>query len=51
VGIDVLESLQKKAISIDSDLPVKYYILFSKSGFTDVLNALESESVILIQGV
>lgn len=48
VGINVLEDLQTKAKKIDSNLPIKRYILFSKSGFTNDLKALASNEIILI---
>ncbi|CAA6816352.1 MAG: archaeal ATPase, fused to C-terminal DUF234 domain [uncultured Sulfurovum sp.] len=37
VGIDILEQLERKSKKIESDLPIKYYLLFSKSGFTEAL--------------
>ncbi len=37
VGIDILESLKKKALEIELKLPIKKYLLFSKSGFTEDL--------------
>ena len=51
VGIDILETLKNKTFKIDSSLPVKKYILFSKSGFTEDLKMLHSSEVILVQGV
>lgn len=48
VGINVLEDLKTKAKKIDSNLPIKKYILFSKSGFTNDLKALASNEIILI---
>jgi hypothetical protein len=51
VGTDILQELQKKAKNIDSKLPVKQYVLFSKSGFTDELKKLQSEEIILIDGL
>lgn len=51
VGIDILQDLQEKAKKIDSDLPIKHYILFSKSGFTDELKGLQGEEVILIEAI
>lgn len=37
VGVDILKALQEKALNIELKLPVKKYLLFSKSGFTDDL--------------
>jgi hypothetical protein len=51
VGIDVLKTLQEKAKKIDSDLAVKHYILFSKSGFTDELKKLQSKEIVLVEGI
>jgi hypothetical protein len=51
VGVDILYNLQKKAKKIDSNFPIKHYILFSKSGFTDELKGLQSEEVILIESI
>ncbi len=51
VGIDILQDLQKKAKKINSKLPVKNYILFSKSGFTNDLIELQNEEIILIEGI
>lgn len=50
VGVDILYSLTEKAKKIDSKLPVKKYLLFSKSGFTEDLLALSNkdESIELI---
>ncbi len=48
VGIDILEDLKVKAKKINSNLPIKHYILFSKSGFTDELEKLQDESIILV---
>jgi len=44
VGVDILESLQRKAKKLK--LPVKRYILFSKSGFTNEL--LKRDDVMLV---
>lgn len=49
VGTDILQDLQKKAKKIDSDLPVKFYILFSKSGFTEELKKLQNEEIVLVE--
>lgn len=51
VGIDILYDLQKKAKKINSNLSVKHLILFSKSGFTDALQKLQSNEVILVDTV
>jgi AAA+ ATPase superfamily predicted ATPase len=51
LGVDILQTLQKKATKLDSKLPIKHYILFSKSGFTDELQKLQSDTVILIQNL
>lgn len=51
VGTDILQDLQRKAKEIDSDFPVKHYILFSKSGFTDELKKLQSDKIILIETI
>ena len=47
VGTDILQNLQKKAKKIDSNLPIKHYVIFSKSGFTEGLKKLKSEEIIL----
>jgi AAA+ ATPase superfamily predicted ATPase len=51
VGIDILESLQKKAVHIELNLPIKHYLLFSKSGFTDELIKLSNQQndIVLIE--
>ena len=51
VGIDILEDLKQKAQCIDSKLPVKKYILFSKSGFTKDLQQLQNDEVVLIDKI
>ncbi|NCB14473.1 MAG: ATP-binding protein [Erysipelotrichia bacterium] len=51
VGTDILQELQKKVKKIDSDLPVKYYILFSKSGFTQELKKLQNEEIVLVETI
>lgn len=48
VGVDILQDLQRKTKKIESNLPIKHYILFSKSGFTDELQKLQGEEIILI---
>jgi len=52
VGIDILQQLEKKSKQIALNLPIKYYLLFSKSGFTDELLKLgkRRDDVILING-
>ncbi len=51
VGVDILESLKAKSAKIDSNLPIRHYVVFSKSGFTDELMRLESESILLIESI
>jgi Holliday junction resolvase-like predicted endonuclease len=53
VGTDILESLIEKSKQIDSDLPVKCFILFSKSGFTATLieRAKTEGNIILVEGL
>ena len=51
VGTDILEKLQEKTKKINSDLPVKHYVLFSKSGFTDDLKQLQSNEISLVEGI
>ncbi len=43
VGINILEALKEKTKYIETELPVKKYILFSKSGFTDALIKLSKD--------
>jgi len=43
VGIDILKLLQKKSLHVELKLPVKKYLLFSKSGFTDELIELSKK--------
>ena len=52
VGIDILKELERKSKKIESTLPIKHYLLFSKSGFTKELMAIEKsrEDVVLISG-
>ncbi|CAA6804500.1 MAG: archaeal ATPase, fused to C-terminal DUF234 domain [uncultured Sulfurovum sp.] len=50
VGTDILLALKEKSTKIELKLPIKYYLLFSKSGFTDDLIAIsqqENEVVLL----
>lgn len=49
VGIDVLKDLQEKSKKIDSNLPIKHFFIFSKSGFTDELKKLKSDEVVLVE--
>ncbi|WP_169973038.1 MULTISPECIES: ATP-binding protein [unclassified Campylobacter] len=49
VGIDVLKELQEKSKKIDSNLPIKHFFIFSKSGFTDELKKLNSDEIILVE--
>ncbi len=53
VGVDILEKLKNKSANIDSTLPVKKYLLFSKSGFTDDLTKIaeKSDEIELIDSV
>ena len=50
VGTDVLAQLEAKSKKIELKLPIKYYLLFSKSGFTQDLLEIEKkrEDVVLI---
>jgi len=50
VGIDILKQLENKSKKIELDLPIKYYLLFSKSGFTkELLEIVKTrEDIILI---
>ena len=51
VGIDVLAQLEEKSKKIELKLPIKHYLLFSKSGFTQDLLKIEKkrEDVVLIE--
>ncbi|MDD2567271.1 MAG: ATP-binding protein [Thiovulaceae bacterium] len=49
VGVDILTSLQKKAEKVEYKFPVTRYVLFSKSGFTEELQKLQSEKIILVE--
>jgi AAA+ ATPase superfamily predicted ATPase len=51
VGVDILKSLQEKALHVELKLAIKKYLLFSKSGFTDDLIALSKndDSIELIE--
>ncbi|MGH1600209.1 ATP-binding protein [Campylobacter majalis] len=51
VGIDILEQLKQKASRLNSNLAVKHYILFSKSGFTDELKKIKSDEVVLVENI
>ena len=44
VGTDILEMLQKKSLHVEIKLPIKKYILFSKSGFTKDLLELSKKN-------
>ena len=50
VGINILQELQTKSKKIELKLPIMYYLLFSKSGFTEDLVALsqKDESIVLV---
>ncbi|WP_169764760.1 ATP-binding protein [Campylobacter mucosalis] len=49
IGIDVLTQLKEKSKNIDINLPIKYFYLFSKSGFTDELKHLNDKSVVMVE--
>lgn len=53
VGIDILNQLKEKSTQIELKLPIKKYLLFSKSGFTDELVKISQtdESVELIESL
>ena len=53
VGTDILEQLQAKAKKIELKLPIKKYLLFSKSGFTNNLLevAKNDDAIILVKGI
>jgi len=51
VGVNILEALKDKVKYIETQLPVKKYILFSRSGFTKDLEGLRSDEIILITGL
>ena len=53
VGTDILEELERKSKKIETDLPVRYYLLFSKSGFTEKLLevAKDRDDVVLIDSL
>jgi len=50
VGTDVLAQLEEKSKKIELKLPIKHYLLFSKSGFTQDLLEIEKkrEDVVLV---
>ena len=50
VGVDILKELEKKSKKIELNLPIKYYLFFSKSGFTKELLEIEKNrtDVVLI---
>jgi AAA+ ATPase superfamily predicted ATPase len=50
VGVDILEQLEAKSKKIELTLPIKHYLLFSKSGFTKDLMEIEKnrEDIVLI---
>lgn len=45
VGVDILDSLKNKTKYINSSLPVKKYLLFSKSGFTNDLIEISKKDI------
>ena len=53
VGTDILEVLKTKSQKIELKLPIKYYLLFSKSGFTDALIEIskEDDTIVLIDKI
>ena len=53
VGIDILNSLKEKSKQIELKLPIKKFMLFSKSGFTDELIkiSLEDRSIKLVENI
>jgi AAA+ ATPase superfamily predicted ATPase len=53
VGIDILQELKDKSKKIELNLPIKHYLLFSKSGFTDALMKLskDDDSIVLIDKI
>lgn len=53
VGIDILKQLEEKSKKIELSLPIKYYLLFSKSGFTKDLMEIEKnrDDVVLIDSI
>jgi hypothetical protein len=50
VGVDILKELERKSEKIELNLPIKNYLLFSKSGFTEDLLEIEKdrEDVVLV---
>lgn len=49
VGIDILKQLENKSKKIELNLPIKYYLLFSKSGFTkDLLEIQKNRKDIVL---
>lgn len=53
VGTDILLELKEKSTKIELKLPIKYYLLFSKSGFTDDLIAISQQEneVLLLDSI
>jgi AAA+ ATPase superfamily predicted ATPase len=51
VGVSLLHALKGKAKKIELNFPVKHYLLFSKSGFTQELITLakEREEIVLVE--
>ncbi|WP_434581522.1 ATP-binding protein [Sulfurimonas sp. NW15] len=51
VGVDILQALKEKAKKIELSLPVKKYLLFSKSGFTQDLVKMADldEAIVLVE--
>ena len=53
VGTDILDKLKEKSKHIELKLPIKKYILFSKSGFTDDMIKLSQEdsTIVIVQKI
>ena len=51
VGIDILKELERKSKKVELKLPIKHYLLFSKSGFTpELINVAKNrEDIVLIE--
>ena len=50
---DILDALIQKSAAVESPLPVKRFVLFSKNGFTESLlkRAAEDRRIVLIEGL
>jgi hypothetical protein len=53
VGTDILKALKNKAEKIELNLPIRHYLLFSKSGFTqDLLSLAKGDaSLVLVEKI